>query len=88
MADLYRFVSDVKVDGVPYKAGDVASAADIPAGCLESCLFTKKVVAHREPELPVGLKELPEGEADLDPAAEPEVAAAVAESERPKGRRR
>lgn len=33
-----RFERDVTVDGRPFSGGHVVSAADVPAGYLESCL--------------------------------------------------
>jgi len=33
-----QFTQSIIVEGVPYKAGDVVDACDVPAGCLESLL--------------------------------------------------
>ncbi len=45
----YQFNETIYVDGVLRTAGDVLPAAAIPAGCLASLLYTRRVVAAPAP---------------------------------------
>jgi hypothetical protein len=50
MTKQYQFARSVTVEGRAHKAGDVVPEAEIPAGCLASCLRLGHVVEHRPPE--------------------------------------
>lgn len=44
----YQFTNDVTVQGVQYRAGDIADKAEFPAGSLE-CLLRRWVVEYTAP---------------------------------------
>ena len=46
---MFRFRTDIVVEGVPHKAGDVAPAGDLPAGSLESLLRMRQVEQYTPP---------------------------------------
>jgi hypothetical protein len=48
----YQFVRAVTVDGVPYEADSVVTAAEIPTGYFESCLRVGHLVELPEQAAP------------------------------------
>ncbi len=46
---MFRFRTDIVVEGVPHKAGDVVPAGDLPAGSLESLLRMRQVEQYTPP---------------------------------------
>lgn len=48
---MFRFLRDVVVECVPYKAGDIVPAADIPAGSV-SCLLSSRHAEKYTPPAP------------------------------------
>jgi hypothetical protein len=49
---VFRFKSDIVVECVPYRAGDVVSAGEIPAGSLESLTRMRLVEPYTPPAAP------------------------------------
>lgn len=49
---MYRFLRDIVVECVPYKAGDVVPAEEIPPGSLESLLRLRHVEKYTPPASP------------------------------------
>jgi len=46
---VYEFLEAVVVECVPYRAGDVVPAGELPAGSLESLLRLRQVRPHTPP---------------------------------------
>ena len=73
---MFRFLCDVVVGGVPYKAGDVVPAVEIPAGSHE-CLLNLRFAELHKPE---PTQSAPESESQKQ-AAKKAAKAAVVPSE-------
>lgn len=55
----YQFALTIAVDGVLHQAGEIATEAEIPAGCLASMLRLRQVVElppERQAEQPTAKK--------------------------------
>lgn len=49
---MLRFLKNIVVEGVPYRAGDVVPAGDIPAGSLDSLTRLRLVEQYTPPPAP------------------------------------
>lgn len=49
---MVQFTKDIVVECVPYRAGDVVSAGEIPAGSLDSLTRLRIVVPYTPPAAP------------------------------------
>lgn len=49
---MFRFLADIVVENVPYKAGDVVPAGEIPAGSLDSLTRLRRVEPYTPPPAP------------------------------------
>ncbi len=76
---MFRFLRDVVVECVPYKAGDVVPVGDIPAGSHE-CLLNHRHAELYTPPAPPAAPEVPD-QPTPKPAAKKAAKAASAPSE-------
>lgn len=47
----YEFTRPIVVEGKQFQPGAVIAPGEIPAGCLESCLWTKAIKELAEPTI-------------------------------------
>ncbi len=79
---MFRFLTDIVVECVPYKAGDVVPAGAIPAGSLDSLTRLRRVEPYTPPPAPAPEPAAVEPVTDTPkPAAKKAVKAASAPSE-------